>query len=135
MWIKGPVSVAVFSRYCPAVAEEGSGMAGAGAASLPDKIALGVLTRLITREVVEEVLAGTGRREQREKAPARPGRGVFRARAGLVLRRLVRGGHAEAGAGPFLAFEDLPSIDRFPPGRFGQITLKSPAVTIHYHLR
>jgi len=47
-------------------------MAGAGAASLPDKIALGVLTRLITRELVEEVLAGTGRREQRKRLlPAR----------------------------------------------------------------
>ena len=53
-------------RYCPLVAEEDSG------ASLPDKIALGVLTRLITRELVDDVLAGTGRREQRKRLlPAR----------------------------------------------------------------
>src|SRR6185437_15298802 len=54
------------SRYCPFVAEEDSG------ASLPDKIALGVLTRLITRELVDGVLALTGRREQRKRLlPAR----------------------------------------------------------------
>jgi len=48
------------------VAEEDSG------ASLPDKIALGVLTRLITRELVDGVLALTGRREQRKRLlPAR----------------------------------------------------------------
>jgi hypothetical protein len=48
------------------VAEEDSG------ASLPDKIALGVLTRLVTRELVDDVLAGTGRREQRKRLlPAR----------------------------------------------------------------
>lgn len=41
-------------------------------ASLPDKVALGVLTRLITRELVDDVLAGTGRREQRRRLlPAR----------------------------------------------------------------
>jgi hypothetical protein len=49
------------------VAEE-----SAGAASLPDRIALGVLTRLVTRELVEEVLAETGRAEQRKRLlPAR----------------------------------------------------------------
>jgi Insertion element 4 transposase N-terminal/Transposase DDE domain len=48
------------------VAEEGSG------ASLPDRIALGVLTRIITRELVEGVLAETGRKEQRKRLlPAR----------------------------------------------------------------
>jgi hypothetical protein len=58
--------------YCAAVAEEGSGTAVPGGASLPDKVALGVLTRLITRELVEEVLAETGRREQRKRLlPAR----------------------------------------------------------------
>lgn len=42
------------------------------AASLPDKIALGVLTRLVTRELVEDVVARTGRREQRRRLlPAR----------------------------------------------------------------
>jgi hypothetical protein len=41
-------------------------------ASLPDRIALGVLTRLVTRELVEEVLADTGRAEQRKRLlPAR----------------------------------------------------------------
>ena len=46
--------------------------AGALAAGLPDKVALGVLTRLITRELVEDVVAGTGRKEQRKRLlPAR----------------------------------------------------------------
>jgi hypothetical protein len=46
--------------------------AGALAASLPDRVALGVLTRLITRELVEDVVAGTGRKEQRKRLlPAR----------------------------------------------------------------
>jgi Insertion element 4 transposase N-terminal/Transposase DDE domain len=41
-------------------------------ATLPDRIALGVLTRLITRELVDEVLASTGRGEQRKRLlPAR----------------------------------------------------------------
>jgi hypothetical protein len=41
-------------------------------ASLPDRIALGVLTRLVTRELVDDVLASTGRREQRKRLlPAR----------------------------------------------------------------
>jgi hypothetical protein len=59
-------------RYCPFVAEEDSGTGVAGAASLPDRIALGVLTRLVTRELVEDVLAETGRKEQRKRLlPAR----------------------------------------------------------------
>jgi transposase IS4-like protein/DDE family transposase len=54
------------------VAEEDSGAAAPAGASLPDRIALGVLTRLITRELVEDVLASTGRREQRKRLlPAR----------------------------------------------------------------
>jgi Insertion element 4 transposase N-terminal len=41
-------------------------------ASLPDRIALGVLTRLVTRELVDDVLTQTGRREQRRRLlPAR----------------------------------------------------------------
>jgi hypothetical protein len=49
------------------VAEE-----SAGAASLPDRIAIGVLTRLVTRELVDDVLADTGRAEQRKRLlPAR----------------------------------------------------------------
>jgi Insertion element 4 transposase N-terminal/Transposase DDE domain len=41
-------------------------------ASLPDRIALGVLTRLITRELVDDVITGTGRKEQRKRLlPAR----------------------------------------------------------------
>jgi Insertion element 4 transposase N-terminal len=35
--------------------------------SLPDRIALGVLTRLVTRELVEDVLAATARKEQRRR--------------------------------------------------------------------
>lgn len=54
------------------MAEEGSGTAVPAGASLPDRIALGVLTRLITRELVEEVLTQTRRREQRKRLlPAR----------------------------------------------------------------
>jgi hypothetical protein len=54
------------------VAEEDSGTGTAAAASLPDRIALGVLTRLVTRELVEDVLAQTGRKEQRKRLlPAR----------------------------------------------------------------
>jgi hypothetical protein len=49
------------------VAEEDS-----GAATLPDKIALGVLTRLVTRELVDDVLARAGRTEERKRLlPAR----------------------------------------------------------------
>jgi hypothetical protein len=45
---------------------------GPGAASLADRIALGVLTRLVTRELVEDVFAVTGRAEQRKRLlPAR----------------------------------------------------------------
>jgi hypothetical protein len=63
------VSAAAAARYCPAVAEES---AGAVTASLPDRIALGVLTRLFTRELVDDVLAETGRREERRRLlPAR----------------------------------------------------------------
>ena len=48
------------------MAEEGSG------ASLPDRIALGVLTRLITRELVDDVITVTRRGEQRKRLlPAR----------------------------------------------------------------
>lgn len=40
--------------------------------SLPDKIALGVLTRLVTRELVDDVLVSTRRKEQRKRLlPAR----------------------------------------------------------------
>jgi len=34
---------------------------GGSGASLPDRIAIGVLTRLVTRELVDDVLAATGR--------------------------------------------------------------------------
>jgi hypothetical protein len=61
-----------YCGYCPAVTVEGSGAAVPAGASLPDRVALGVLTRLITRELVEDVLAETGRREQRKRLlPAR----------------------------------------------------------------
>lgn len=54
------------------MAEEGSGAAVPVVASLPDRIALGVLTRLITRELVEDVIARTGRKEERKRLlPAR----------------------------------------------------------------
>ncbi len=50
------------------MADEGPG----AAASLPDKIALGVLTSLFTRELVDGVLAETGRGEERKRLlPAR----------------------------------------------------------------
>jgi Insertion element 4 transposase N-terminal/Transposase DDE domain len=62
----------VVFRYRAGVAEEDSGAAVPGGASLPDRIALGVLTRLITRELVDDVLAGTGREERRKRLlPAR----------------------------------------------------------------
>lgn len=54
------------------MAEEDSGAAAPAGASLPDKVAPGVLTRLITRELVDDVLTGTRRREQRKRLlPAR----------------------------------------------------------------
>ena len=54
------------------MAEEVSGAASPAGASLPDRVALGVLTRLVTRELVDDVLTGTGRREQRKRLlPAR----------------------------------------------------------------
>jgi len=46
--------------------------AAGSSATLPDKVALGVLTRLISRELVEDVVARTGRKEQRKRLlPAR----------------------------------------------------------------
>ena len=54
------------------MAEESSGTLAPAGASLPDRIALGVLTRLVTRELVDDVIAGTGRGEQRKRLlPAR----------------------------------------------------------------
>ena len=70
------------------MAGEGSGAVAPAGASLPDRIALGVLTRLVTRELVEDVLAVTDRKEQR-KGCSPPGHGLFRARAGAVLRGFV----------------------------------------------
>lgn len=68
-------------------------------ASLPDRIALGVLTRLITRELVDDVLTQTGRREQRKRLlPARAVVYFVLARALFhgdcyeeVMRKLVQG--------------------------------------------
>ena len=61
-----PGARAVRGGYRAVMAVEGSG------ASLPDRIAIGVLTRLVTRELVDDVLAGTGRAEQRKRLlPAR----------------------------------------------------------------
>lgn len=58
--------------YCRLVAGEDLGAAVPVAASLTERIALGVLTRLITRELVEDVIAGTGRGERRRRLiPAR----------------------------------------------------------------
>ena len=54
------------------MAEEVSGALAPAGASLPDKIALGVLTRLVTRELVDDVIRETGRGEQRKRLlPAR----------------------------------------------------------------
>ena len=65
-WSSRPWHSAMPLRYGLAVAEEGSG------ASLPDRIALGVLIRVVTRELVEDVLTETGRREHRRRLlPAR----------------------------------------------------------------
>jgi Insertion element 4 transposase N-terminal/Transposase DDE domain len=73
MWITRVVSFSgVIAGIVLAVAEKGSGTAVPAGVPLPDRIALGVLTRLITRELVEDVLAETGRREQRKRLlPAR----------------------------------------------------------------
>jgi Insertion element 4 transposase N-terminal/Transposase DDE domain len=72
VWITFGFPFLRHSVYCAGVAEEDSGAAAPAGASLPDRIALGVLTRLITRELVEDVLASTGRREQRKRLlPAR----------------------------------------------------------------
>jgi hypothetical protein len=57
--------------YGAVMSDEGAGALAAGA-SLPDRVALGVLTRLITRELVEDVVVAAGRKEQRERLlPAR----------------------------------------------------------------
>jgi hypothetical protein len=61
----------VLCGYGAVMSDEGAGAVAAGV-SLPDKVALGVLTRLITRELVEEVIAAAGRKEQRKRLiPAR----------------------------------------------------------------
>ena len=44
----------------------GDGQSAAGG-RLTDRIAIGVLTRLVPRDLVDEVLAGTGRREKRSR--------------------------------------------------------------------
>jgi Insertion element 4 transposase N-terminal/Transposase DDE domain len=65
-------SCAACLDYCSAVTDDGLGAEVPAGASLPDKVALGVLTRLVTRELVEDVLAETGRKEQRKRLlPAR----------------------------------------------------------------
>ncbi len=54
------------------MAEKDSGIAVPVMASLTDRVALGVLTRLITRELVEDVIAVSGRAEKRRRLlPAR----------------------------------------------------------------
>ena len=55
-----PDGRAVWGGYRTVMAVERSG------ASLPDRIAAGILTRLVTRELVDDVLAAMGRAEQRK---------------------------------------------------------------------
>ena len=54
------------------MSEAGAGLAVVSGARLTDRIGIGVLTRLIDRDLVDDVLAGTGRVEQRSRLlPAR----------------------------------------------------------------
>ena len=67
------------------------GEAEAGLAVIPgirltDRIGIGVLTRLIDRDLVDDVLAGTGRAGTAVPAAACAGGGLLRARPVLVLR-------------------------------------------------
>ena len=54
---------------------------------LTDRIGLGVLTRLVHRDLVDEVLTDTGRTERRRRLLPAPGGGVFRAGDDAVLPR------------------------------------------------
>src|ERR1700682_3103993 len=67
---------------------------------LTDRIGLGVLTRLVHRDLVDEVLAETGRTERLPPPGARPGGRLLRAGYDAVLRRRLRGGDAQTRPGP-----------------------------------
>jgi hypothetical protein len=99
MWIRWPIFPArLYCGYCSAIAEDGSGTAVPAQASLPDRIALGVLTRPVTRELVEDMLALTGRAEQRKGC--------------LALRAPV---HHYAIRKPMAEAADRPSSSSAPP--------------------
>jgi hypothetical protein len=53
--------------YLLAMGEAGAGLAVVSGTRLTDRIGIGVLTRLIDRDLVDDVLAETGRAEQRSR--------------------------------------------------------------------
>jgi hypothetical protein len=53
-------------RFAPKIYCVADG-AASGEVRLTDRISLGLLTRLFHRDLVDEVIAGTGRREQRSR--------------------------------------------------------------------
>jgi Zn-finger domain-containing protein len=55
-------------RYLLRVGEQESGqVAMTGSGRLTDRIGIGVLTRLVPRDLIDEILAETGRREKRSR--------------------------------------------------------------------
>ena len=53
---------------------------------LTDHISLGVLSAAFSRDLIEEVIAATGKREKRSRLAARSRDGAVRDRPGAVLR-------------------------------------------------
>jgi hypothetical protein len=83
--------------FC-AVADLGDGRELASGGLLTDRIGIGVLTRLVPRDLVDEVLAETGRREKRSRLlPAHVvvyfvmAMAIFRDGYEEVMRRLTGG--------------------------------------------
>jgi hypothetical protein len=91
------VSLLVPRTFC-AVAGMGDGSEAARGGLLTDRIGIGVLTRLVPRDLVDEVLAGAGRREKRSRLlPAHVvvyfvmALAIFRDGYEEVMRRLTGG--------------------------------------------
>jgi Insertion element 4 transposase N-terminal len=88
-----------------------------GRSSLVDAIGTGTLTRLVPRELVDEVLLSAGRKEiSRNKLPARV-MVYFVMGHGAVLRGFLRRGNAEAGRRAGLHGNVAAGMGNAQPGR------------------
>jgi hypothetical protein len=88
MWISGRFSISLVFRYRFGVEGADSAAAVPVGAPLSNRIAPGMLTMLITRELMDDMLVLTGRREQRKRLP--PARVVvYFTLAMALLRRFL----------------------------------------------